>query len=116
MSNYTAIYKLLSCIFRVLELACTDTQLHVQECALSTLHEMTHRKPLLHELMKNKAISRLSQITSSPSKSGSITSRSTGGALSSRSAYSSVSGARTNQSFAYQCAVLVKQLQEAAGT
>ncbi|XP_067934928.1 serine/threonine-protein kinase 36-like [Watersipora subatra] len=106
-----------SAVLSVLELACSDTQLHVQECALSTLHEMLHRKPLLQELMKHKAISRLSQISSgSPSKSGSLTARSTGGHLSARSAYSSVSRTRTNQSFAYQCAVLVKQLQEAAGS
>ena len=102
----------------VLDLACSDTQLHVQECALSTLHEMSQHKPLINELIKHKAISRLSQISShnySPTKSGNMSSRSAGG-LSARSAYSSVSGSRANHNIAHQCALLVKQLQEASGT
>lgn len=117
-SRYCAAMTECVCYYRVLDLACSDTQSHVQECALSTLHEMTHRKPLLHELIRNKAISRLSQISSTfLSKSGNMTARSaSGGGISSRSAYSSVSGVRTNHSVAYQCAVLVKQLQEASGT
>ncbi|KAF6036508.1 STK36 [Bugula neritina] len=102
-----------SAVASVLDLACSDTQLHVQECALSTLHEMIQHKSLRQDLMKHKAISRLSHISStSPSKSGSLTARSTGGALSARSAYSSVGNMRANQNISYQCALLVRQLQE----
>lgn len=98
---------------RVLNLACCDTQLHVQECALATLHEMTRHKPLLKQLLASKAMSRLSQISTHPtSKSGSLSARVGGGAYSARSASSSVTGTRTAQCINQQCAILIQILQQ----
>jgi hypothetical protein len=106
--------------FSVLDLACSDSQLHVQECALSTLHEMVKHKSVLQQLISSKAISKLSQISSNhnPSKSGgNHTARSNHGQYSARSAYSSPGTvSRLHASISQQCALLVKQLQEATTT